>query len=99
MPRYKCDPEDKAEFIEEFAPKVKSALLGNKTIRQSGEELYQAEGAPGMSPGEWEVRHDKRMPKNRRYILSWNNSHLGYFTSLIQASRTIASISYDRVFD
>lgn len=99
MSRYESDPEDKAEFIEEFAPKVKSALLRNKSTRQSGEELYRGEGAPGMCPGEWEVRHDKRMPKNQRYILSWNNSHLGYFPSLIQASRTMVGISYDRIFN
>lgn len=73
--------------------------MRNKSIRQqTGEELYQAEGAPGMIPGEWEVRHDKRMPKDERYILTWDNSHLGYFPSLIQASRTIVSISYDRIF-
>lgn len=93
------DPEDKAESIEVFAPKTRRALMRNKSIRQTGEEIYQAEGAPGMCPGEWEVRHDKRLPKNKSYVLTWNNNHLGYFPSLIQASREIVRVSYERVFD
>ena len=88
------DPGDKAEYIEIFAPKNKASLLKNKVAYANREEYYQLENIAGV----WEIRGLLSMPASRRYELILNDSHKGYFPSIIQASRTIAGLTYNELF-
>ena len=89
-----CDPEDKAEYIETFAPKNRAILLKTKVTYANREEHYQLENIAGL----WELRGILNMPASRRYELMLNNGHKGYFPSIIQASRTIAGLTYNELF-
>lgn len=88
------DPVDKAEYIETFAPKNRALLLRSKVVLPKYKEKFNLENIAG----EWEVYADFLMPKSRIYELRLNNSHMGYFPSIIQASRTIAGVTYNEVF-
>ena len=88
------EPVDKAEFVEMFAPKNKRALLHSKLIRPNGEFYYQIYTNAGL----FEIRYDKHMRKDKRYIMTLNNSHLGYYPSIIQASIILTTMTYDEVF-
>lgn len=89
-----CDPEDKAEYIEIFAPNNKAALLKTKVVYANREEHYQIENIAGL----WEIRGLLTMPASRRYELMLNNEHKGYFPSIIQASKTITGLTYNELF-
>lgn len=88
------DPEDKEEFIETFAPENKRALLRSKLIRSMGESYYQLYTIAGL----FEVIYDKRMPVNKRYKMSLNNGHIGYYPSMIQASKELTRTTYEELF-
>lgn len=88
------DTEDKAEYIETFAPNNKASLLRSKVVLSDGKEEFNLETIAGM----WEIYADFKMPKSRIYELKLNNAHIGYFPSIIQASKTIAGTTYNEVF-
>ena len=88
------DPEDKAEYIETFAPKNRAALLRSKVVLPKYREEFNLE----TIAGEWEIYANFLMPKSQIYELRLNNGHMGYFPSIIQASKTIAGVTYNEVF-
>lgn len=88
------DFEDKAEYIETFTPKNRAALLKSKVVLSDRREEFNLK----TIAGEWELYADFRAPKSRIYELRLNNGHMGYFPSIIQASRTITNVTYNEVF-
>lgn len=85
-----CKPDHKAEYIKTFAPKHKAALLKSKTALSKTRGYFVTE----TNAGEWELYTDSEFSIKKRYELRMNNSHMGYFPSIIQASRTIAEVTY-----
>lgn len=92
MLRY--DPEDKAEYIDEFAPKNKIILLGDKVKFNEKEVHYYIENIAGS----WQVRHLPFLPKNKRYELILDGYRVGYHPSMIQATRILTGMTYDELF-
>lgn len=85
-----CGPKNKAEHIKTFAPKHKAALLKSKTELSNTRGYFVTEN----NAGEWELYTDSEFSLKKRYELRMNNSHMGYFPSIIKASRTIAEVTY-----
>ena len=88
------DIEDKAQYIETFAPKNRATLLKSKVVLPDGREELNLE----TIAGEWEIYANFLMPKSQIYELRLNNGHMGYFPSIIQASKTIAGVTYNEIF-
>ena len=88
------DPEDKAEYIEEFAPKNKITLLEHKAEFPDNEVHYYINNIAGL----WQVRHVPFLPKNKRYELILDGYRVGYYPSMIQATRILTGMTYDEVF-
>jgi len=88
------DTKDKAEYIEVFTPKNKAELLRSRISQKDGINYYKLE----TLAGNWEIYSNSRAPASTRYELRLNNGHMGYFPSIIQASRTITNVTYNELF-